>query len=132
MYSAMRANNYHRVVAEYQKLPESLKRMRSIMVMRCAAARKIGHDEFAKAIEDVRRYDPESHFLDVMLVDYYFEQKQYHLMRETVDRLDAVVQDPCMDIVRGTICSEQGNTEEAERLINKAIAADPALAEFYQ
>lgn len=130
MRQAMMTKNYQGMLAEYHKLPDSVKQQRPLLVMRYMAAQNLGPEELAKAIDDFRRYDPNAACLDLLLIDHYFTLNQFQLARDSLDRLDKEVQDPYLDLMRAGTYLQEGNEEEGNRLIEKALEADPTLAQL--
>ncbi len=132
MADAFQGGRRQQVLDIYSRLPSSLKRDKSVLILRVGAAAELGEQEYTAAMDTLRRYHPRDPCLDLMLIDRYFLQKRYDEALRCVERLDAAVGgDPYLNALRANVSAAQEEYDAAREFAHKAIDADPTLLEAY-
>ena len=118
-----------RALEYYRELPERLKKEKLVLHARLQVAREHGGDEYRRAMLDYQRFHPDDPSLNLVLIDHYYEQKQYDRLFAAIDRLDSSVdRDPYLAYMRGVIHREAGDTASAKKWARRAIAGDKTMA----
>jgi uncharacterized protein HemY len=128
MGQAVRAGRSREVLDIFAQLPESLRKEKSILIMRLMAARQIGENETLEAIEAIRAEYPNDPCLDLIMIEDCAMRKQYGKALAAIDNLDrAVGGDPYLDVRRGAMYMDEKKSAEAKKHYQKAIDAEPTL-----
>ncbi|MDA1055703.1 MAG: hypothetical protein O3C40_35355 [Planctomycetota bacterium] len=119
-------------LAAYQRLPEVLRKNKSLMLIRVRAAASVDEQAYSAAIIDFRKAFPNDAAVDMLSIDWHFMREEYDKSLAAIDALDRVVGgDPHLNALRANVYLEQGDYERAEAAANNAIEADPALEDAY-
>lgn len=113
----------------YRQLPKSLQEDKAMMMLRLRATmRDVNGKEYNDTMLDFKRLYPGDPCLNLVLLDYYFNQKQYDKVRECLISIETRVgKDPYLDVLRSSSYNMEGNFDEALKLAELAIAAEPAM-----
>ncbi|HUG52367.1 MAG TPA: tetratricopeptide repeat protein [Vicinamibacteria bacterium] len=107
-------------------LPPSVQAHKPILLQRVYIAVNVGEREHAEAVEAFSRRFPEDAALNLLLVDFHFQKKQYDAALATLDRLgQAVGGDPHLDVLRGNLLYGKGDVRAAQAAFWKAVSGDP-------
>jgi hypothetical protein len=130
--TAMRDGDHARVLAIYRALPPEVQKDRNVMMMYYQAASKAGDAEYARALDAIKKAFPKDPALDLLLFDDYFLKKQYDGALAALGRVRrALGGDAYLDFLEGNIFYARGDHAAAKVRLNRAIAAEPDLAEPY-
>jgi tetratricopeptide (TPR) repeat protein len=127
----LRDKRYEEGLERYEKLPESVKKLKATQLMRVAIARQLNEKSFIEAIEDYQDAFPDDASVDLLSMDYYVVTKRYDDALASIDRLDKVVQDPQLDVGRANVYVEKGDLADARKSIDRAIQREPDLLMAY-
>lgn len=132
MSEALRDNRPLVVLEIYSRLPLSAQRETWIQLTRLRAAQRINDQEYERAIQDFRKFHPQSEALDLVTLDAYLMQKKYAEFLAAIDRLDRTVGgDPFLQMTRATIYLEQHDPARARAAALAAVDADSSLVNAY-
>lgn len=132
MADAVRSGRYHRALDIYGKLPASLRRDKTLLVLRLQAALQVGEEEYRAAIDAFRRFHPKDPCVDIISIDKHILTQRYDQALVCIDRLDAAVGgDPYLNVLRAGVNLGQKKFQAARELANKAIAAEETLVSAY-
>lgn len=124
MTTAVREDRPKDFMAIYHKLPPSLQKEKTVLVLRLKAAMGISDTEYASAIEDLRKTFPHDAALDLLSIDGYIMKKQHRDALACVDRLDkSVGGDPYLDSLRAGLYLEEGEFADARKFADAAVIA---------
>jgi hypothetical protein len=127
-----REKEYRRVLDGYERLPRSLKKMKSIFIFRLRAAQSLGGQDYLRAIDDFRKEYPTDPSCDFIALDAQFLAKSYDQVLATIDHIDkAVGSDPYLKVYRANILGAQGKFSAAEKMAEGAITEEPTLKPAY-
>lgn len=119
-------------LAIFRKLPESVRKEKSVLLLRLQAAQEAGEAEHLAAIADFRNFHPEEACIDMLMIDAHAYAKRFDEAIACVERVDAMVEgDPYTDLLRGNLLWQKGDAAGAKRAGAEAIAAEPTLADAY-
>jgi tetratricopeptide (TPR) repeat protein len=119
---------YRKVLETYQRLPESVKKNKSVLVMRLTAAREVGPEEQLRLVDDYRKYYPNDASIDLISFDALLMRKQHDQALASLDRIDkAVGGDPYVRVMRASVLQKQGKLDAAWKAAEDAIAEEPTL-----
>ena len=114
------------------KLKPETKKEKIVLLQRLRAAQTSDEREYSAVLEDYRQTFPHDPCLDLLLIDYYFQKKDYARATECTDRLDkAVGGDPYLNVLRASLSAVAGDLKEARELANRAVNEEPSLAPGY-
>lgn len=132
MTAAVRGKDHARALAIYRSLPPVLHTERNVMMAYYQAAAGVGGDEYARALDAVKKAFPNDPSLDLLLFDAYFLDKQYDGALAAIGRVRrALGGDAYLDFLEGNVFYARGDHAAAKVRLNRAIAAEPDLAEPY-
>jgi tetratricopeptide (TPR) repeat protein len=130
---AARANQPRRVLDIYERLPESLKRTKSLLNVRLISAAKISQQDYLRAFNDFRKYHSDAAECDLIALNVFYVQRSYEQALASVDRLDkSLGGDPYLKVTRAVILLDQGKADTARQMAERAIAEDPTLIQAYE
>lgn len=116
----------------YKSLPQSIKSLKPVGIVRINAAQDCGEAEYMAAMEDYRQSYPNDPALLLMEIDYYFLRKEHDKVLSAIDRLDQAIDgDPFLKQMRGGILIDAARWDEARTWLAKAIEQDPQNLDAY-
>ena len=132
MREQLRNEHFSQLLATYDSLPESLKRDKTVLLLRLQAAQGIDDNEYLAAIADIQKYHPDDRSIHMIAIDGFLLNGQYEKALESIDKLDRAIDgDPYLDVMRARVFLEQSKFETARKLAEKALAADETLLDAY-
>ena len=132
MRAALAAKQYQKVVDLYRDLPEEIQHSNVVMLLRCQAAAQLGEAESTAAFDDYRKYLPNNSAVELLALDYHFNRKEYAATRQAIARLSKRLGgDPYLFVLVGSSYLGEGKLDEAAKAIQRAIDAEPTLANAY-
>lgn len=119
-------------LAVYRTLPESVRREKSVLLLRYKAARAVSPEEHASAIADFREAFPKETCIDLLMVDAHLYEKRFDEALACIERVKAAVEgDAYLDLLGAELLLEKGDSAAAKRRAKEAIAAEPTLTGAY-
>ncbi|MDG2014218.1 MAG: hypothetical protein P8J33_11975 [Pirellulaceae bacterium] len=116
----------------YSTLPDSMKREKTISLIRLQAAAKISDQKYAEAIKDFRSFHPNDPCVNIISIDSFFLKGQFDEALKCIDRLDeSVGGDPYLNVMRANITLAQGDTAATRTLAKAAIDKEATLTTAY-
>jgi tetratricopeptide (TPR) repeat protein len=107
-------------LAVYRQLPPSLQQEKSMLVLRIAAAQRIGDVEYAAAIDDLLKHHPDDPSAGLFMIDAAFQKGDWAGALSAVDTLDkSIGGDPYLDLPRANLALQQGDYAKAKELLAK-------------
>ena len=132
MVDSFHEKEHRQVLETYKRLPESLKKMKTILAIRLGSAQSISNEEYLQAIDDYRKFYPKDASIDLIALDAFAMRKAYSQAQLGVDHVDkAVGGDPYLNVLRANLLLSQGKSDEAWKTTEAAIAAEPTLRVAY-
>lgn len=133
MSELARQQDYEGAKDVYYSLPESVRKMKTSLILWFSIAQRIDNDEYQKAMDTITRELPNDPSLDLLLIDSCFLRKEYDKSIQAVDRLDKKVGgDPYLNVIRGHISVAREEWDQAEAMMQKAITQEKDLAPAYE
>jgi hypothetical protein len=129
---AIRANKPRHALEIYERLPQSLMRMKAVLNGRLVAAAMISEADYLRAFDDFRKYYPDEPGLDLTASNAFLIRKAYDQALACVARADkALGGDPYLKVTRAIILLEQGKADASWKMAERALAEDPTLLPAY-
>lgn len=123
---------YAEALAVFRSLPDELKSNRNILMLRFAVAVQIGGEEYAGAMLALKTAFPDDPSLDLVLLDHYFNAREFDEALRIVDRIDrGVGGDPYLDFMRANVLYAAGRRSEARAAARRAVEREPGLEDPY-
>jgi tetratricopeptide (TPR) repeat protein len=124
---------YEEWLEKYEALTEELKYSRSVLVTRVLITSATGaNNEYRRALRDVIKYIGNDPSLSLMLVDYYFEERNYKAAHKALDRLEEYTGgDAAIGFLRSNVYLAEENYSESMRHAQAAIRQDPSFEDTY-
>jgi tetratricopeptide (TPR) repeat protein len=120
------------VLELYRVLPPSLKKQKTVLLLRLTAAQSVSRGEYLSAVDDFRREYPNDALVDIVSIDGFIRRKSYVRALESLDRVDKAVRgDPYLNVLRANLRARQGNYDAARQLARQAIAEEPTMKNAY-
>jgi len=116
----------------FRAFPDELKNNRNILMVRFAVAVQLGGEEYDQAMLDLKTAFPDDPSLDLVLIDHYFNARQFDEALRIVDRIDrSVGGDPYLDFMRANVLYAGGRRSEARAAARRAVEREPGLEDPY-
>jgi hypothetical protein len=132
MVDSFHDKEHRQVLETYKRLPDSLKKMKTVLAIRLGSAQSISNEEYLQAIDDYRKFYPKDASIDLIALDAFAMRKAYNQALLGVDRVDkAVGGDAYLNVLRANLLLSQGKSDEAWKTTEAAIAAEPTLKVAY-
>jgi tetratricopeptide (TPR) repeat protein len=132
MQSYYQSEEFDDALAVFYAMPDELKQNRNILMVRFAVAAQVGGVEYDAAMLDLKNTFPGDPSLDLVLIDHYFNRREYDQALRIVDRIDRNVGgDPYLDFMRANVLFAGGRTTEARKAARRAIEHEPELQDPY-
>jgi tetratricopeptide (TPR) repeat protein len=129
LFQLSQAGDHKGVVKRFGELPPELQRQKVFIVLRTKSASKVSNEEYLAAMNFWRATYPNDASIDLISIDAFLLRTNYDQALAAVDRLDTALDgDPYLDYMRAGILRKMGNTEEANALRAKALAAENPAA----
>ena len=126
------AGNFQGARDKLKELPAEMKDSRLIHLRDVMLAANLSDDEYAKAIAAYEKRFPNDTSLDMVSIDGFVLRKEWEKAEAAIDRLDARVGgDPYLEVLRGSFDIEAGKPADARLHFDKAIKAEPKLADAH-
>jgi tetratricopeptide (TPR) repeat protein len=120
------------VLKIFDALPPAMKREKPFLLARYLAASSVNDDkQYQRAIEDFEVAFPNDPALSLLMIDGHFLRKNYDKALASVEALDKQVNDPFLNVLRGNMYVEKGNSPEAAARFKAAIAGEKTLEDGY-
>ena len=118
--------------AEVEKLPASLKKDRTVLMLRLRAAQAVGEPEYLKVIEDWEAAFPGDATLDFISIDGDVMRKDY---TKAVQHIDSFAKriggDAYLDFLAANVLLMAERYEESEKRARAGLKTEPKLANAY-
>jgi hypothetical protein len=112
----------------YGMLPDEVRRMKTVMIMRLQAALLVSDEAYGAAIADYQRAFPGDSSLDLICLDGLVLQRKFDEALEGIERLNASLGgDPYLDLFRCGVRMEQKRLPEAGAAARALAEAEPNL-----
>jgi len=119
---------YAETIRLYGTLPPDIRRRKNVLIVRLAAAQKLGGAAHLAAIRDFRRYYPNDPAVDLLSIEGFLIQKQFDKALASLDRLDhSIGGDAYLNVRRGGVFLAQKQNRRARAALQKAIDKEPTL-----
>lgn len=129
---AVSAGRHQDALNLYAQLPDSLKKEKSVQILRLSALSNGKEADYLKALDEFQQMFAGDPSADLMAIDYYLMRKEYDQSLNKLERLDkAVGGDPALGLLRASILSEAGRNPEAATLLQKTIPTLPDNASLH-
>jgi tetratricopeptide (TPR) repeat protein len=126
MSENFRQQRFPETLAAYRKLPEALQHDKNLLLLRLSAAQQLGAAEYSAAVDAFRAAFPRDPALDLVLLDYYLQNRMTTEGLACVERIDrAVGGDPALAHTRAQFYLAAGQLDAAHREASQALAAEP-------
>jgi hypothetical protein len=127
-----RSRQFKEALATYRSLPPALRDQKFAQLMRLQAAQNVDDEEYASALEKIRRDFPNDACADFLSIDAHLIKQQFDQALTSVDRLDkALGGDPYLNVLRTNIYLAKHDVSNAKAVIEKAVAAPNAHRDTY-
>jgi hypothetical protein len=124
MAEQLRSQNAKGAMDTYRSLPASVRNEKPTLLVRLQAAQQLGEEEYAAAIEDIRRLYPKDASVDFVSIDAYLLKREFDQALGCVDRLDkAVDTDPYLNVLRANIHIAADDLAAARKAAETAAGA---------
>lgn len=124
---------FHRdALAVYREMPHQLKSQRAVMMQRFDIAMRVGSQEYADAVHDLKQRFPNDPTVGLALIDYHFVRGRYARALASIDRMNELIGgDPYLDFFRANVLYAADRLAEAKLAARRAIAAEADLENPY-
>lgn len=116
----------------YAELPEETRKEKTVLIARMRASQQISPEEYAKAIDDIKKYHPDDPSLDFLFIDGYLLQDKYEEALQCIDKTrESVGGDAYLTIMRANVLTKMEKYEEAIAALKEAEMEEPDLHSVY-
>ncbi len=132
MMEKVRAGDGKGAAELYNRLPEKVRKEKSVMLANVMASAKIDDATYGRALDEFRAAFPRDAGVDLMSIDAFILKERYGDALAAIDRLDASVGgDPYLDVLRANIHIKKGDLARAREAGLRAAQREPTLAAAY-
>jgi hypothetical protein len=132
MVGLIQQGKFVEALQRYKQLPEALRGLKSMQLMRINAAGNLSDREHDEAIEDFRKSFPADPCLDIMLIDSYRIHNQTALALKSIDKVEqSFGPDPYLSFIRARFYLNDRRYDEAIAAGRKAVQSEPELEAAY-
>lgn len=132
MVEARQQNDYRKILAIYNGLPDSMQRDKLCLLLRLFAASNLDEKTHEEAIDAFRAAYPDDPSIDLMSLDSFFFKKDYKGGIQCLERLQkAIGGDAYLTVLTANLRLEMGEPAAAMELCREAIATEPNLKDAY-
>jgi tetratricopeptide (TPR) repeat protein len=132
MGGLIQQNKFEQALDLYARLPEALRAIKSMQLMRIKAASSLNDRRYDEAIGDFCKVYPSDPCLDLMLVDSYRIHNQTAMALKVIDRIDqSFGPDSYLSVLRARFYMKDGRYDEALKAARKATQEEPDLDQGY-
>ena len=126
---AIRNGKPKEALAIYASLPPGAQKEKAFMLLRLQAAQAANDDTlYLAAMDDLAKTFPNDPCVDLITIDALVMRKEYGKTLAALQRLDKRVGgDPYLKVLQANILAEEGKEDEAAKLVQAAIDAEPTL-----
>jgi tetratricopeptide (TPR) repeat protein len=117
------------VITAYHALPAAMQQSKICLMFRFNAATRLQDNvEITSVVEDLRKYCGNDAGIEFLSLDYYLIRKEFGKAMNSVDSLERFVGvDPYIDVLRGNISLQAGDTDQALVAGKRAAEREPTL-----
>jgi len=128
-----RERRFDEWLAAYEKLPESIRSSRIMVVLRVANANSSGDEQaYREALDAAARYFGDDPRLALLLMDHYMYTEQWDKAHTAVDNLAAYTGgDAAIDGLRANVYLLTGNDAEALHWAERTVEGDATYEDGY-
>jgi tetratricopeptide (TPR) repeat protein len=124
--------DYRGAWAAYERLPEALRRERSLMLARVGIAGRMNAATYARALEEYNRAYPNDPALDFVTLLMVMWSRKTEQILAAIDRIDKQLGgDPYLDLLRARANFDAGRRAQGKRDLERFLAFAPSMAEGY-
>jgi len=114
-----------------EALPPAMRDSRIVSLLRVRAASAGDRTRYAAVLDDVAAHHPDDPAVLVMLIDRYAIAEQWANVAHTLQRVQEVVSDPYLDVMRARMEYLAGQAPAARARIDAAVLAEPTLLDAH-
>ena len=130
--AALQSGDFQAVVDEFSKLPAELQSQTHLLILRLMAAQNLDSENFAAAVADFARLDPEDPCMNMLAIDVYMVQQQHDKAIAAIANLERRTEnDPFLKLVKSRVYEAQGDNLNAKKLVIEAIKQDDLMLDAY-
>jgi tetratricopeptide (TPR) repeat protein len=130
--AAAREGRFEEALRIEAALPESMRSLKNVMVLRVIAAERVAPDQRDAAIDGFRKKYPDDPAIDLLTLDANISQQNFKQALAGIDRIDqSVGGDPYTNVMRANVYFAAEEYDDAARCARQAIEADGRLADAY-
>jgi len=116
----------------YAELPEETRQEKTILIARMRAAQRITPEEYAKSIQDIKKYHPDDASLDFLFIDGYLLQDKFEDALQCIDKTrESVGGDAYLTLMRANVLTKMGKLDDAITALKEAEQEEPDLQSVY-
>ncbi|HET6254520.1 MAG TPA: hypothetical protein VFE32_10620 [Puia sp.] len=128
----MRDNMTHHKYTEaklvYDGLPQKVRDAKATQIVYITVVQKIDDSVYEAALDHFQAIFPHAPNTYLLMIDLCYLKKNYQKGIEMVDKLDELVGDPILNLLRGNFIKLSGKEEESLGYYQKAYAFDPGFS----
>jgi len=120
--------DYKGELEEINKLAPSVRRTKLVQVINIDASKNISNEAYTAALEEFANLFPNEPNTYLMMLDAYYLNKDFDKALFAVNKLDSLVKgDPVLNLFRGNIYKDLGDTAKSLTSFEKCFAYDPYI-----
>jgi tetratricopeptide (TPR) repeat protein len=120
-------HKYPEAKAVYDGLSAKLQDDKAIQIIYISIARSISDSLYEVALDHYQAVFPDAPNSYLLMIDLCYLRKNYQKGMEAVDRLDGLVRDPILNLLRGNFLKLAGKSDESIAYYQKAYQYDPGF-----
>ncbi len=132
MAEAIKAGRPKEALDLFEKLPASLQKDKTALLVYLSAAQSLDDTIHAGAIERIRKEFPDDPCVDLHSIDGFMFAKQYDRSQAAIDRVDkSLGGDPFLNVLRASVYVLQKQFDKARTAAETAVEKCPDMIDCY-
>jgi tetratricopeptide (TPR) repeat protein len=111
----------------WEKLPEGLRRQKPLMLYRIQYTQRLGGEAFEQAIKAFEKQFPDDGVVEMIRIQTHTAARRYDEALAAVDRLDKLIKDPYLDLLRAQFFVSKKDAARAELHFERLLKWDPTF-----
>lgn len=124
---AFSRQDHQKVLEIYNKSADAIRDAKAVQFFVISSSSQASEEVYMAALKRYEELFPNDVSLDLMNIDSSFLRKDYDGALERINRLDAAVKDPYLDVMRGSVYMMKEDLQSAERFAKSAMEREPNL-----
>lgn len=131
-FDAVNQSKDEEAVKLFDSFSDETKQEKTVLIARMRVAQRTSNEEYAKAIEDIRKFHPDDPALNFLFIDGYLLQDKYDEALTCIAKTtEGVGGDAYLTMMKANVLMKMQKTDEALAAVKEAEEEEPDLESVY-